>query len=302
MNPAPGTRPAWVDDALFPFESRFVELGGHVVHYIDEGTGPTLLLLHGNPTWSFLHRDLIPLLSHRFRCVALDYPGFGLSSAAPGYRYLPEEHAEVVQALVEHLDLRGYVPVVQDWGGPIGLAVAVRGPERVRGLVVGNTWGWRVDRDPWFVAFSHLMGGPLGRLLIGRANLFVERLIPAGHRRRTLGETEMAHYRAPFPDEAARAPTHVLPRRIVMSNALLDEVQRDLPGLAAKPALIVWGDRDIAFRSRERRRWERTLPDATTVILEGAGHYIQDDAPDDLAAAIHRWWETSVEPDRAPRA
>ena len=88
-------RPAWVDDELFPFESRFVDIDGHSVHYVDEGSGPTLLFLHGNPTWSFVYREVIESLRDEFRCIAVDYPGFGLSSAAPGYRYLPAEHAQV---------------------------------------------------------------------------------------------------------------------------------------------------------------------------------------------------------------
>lgn len=87
-------RPVWVDDELFPFESRFVAIDGHTVHYVDEGSGPTLLMLHGNPTWSFVYRDVIAALRDEFRCVAIDYPGFGSSSARSGYRYLPEEHTE----------------------------------------------------------------------------------------------------------------------------------------------------------------------------------------------------------------
>src|SRR5690625_268973 len=91
-------RPAWVDDALFPFESRFIDIDGHRVHYVDEGSGPVLLFLHGNPTWSFEYREVIEALRCDFRCIAVDYPGFGLSRAAPGYRYLPEEHARVIGA------------------------------------------------------------------------------------------------------------------------------------------------------------------------------------------------------------
>ncbi|MDQ4093086.1 MAG: alpha/beta fold hydrolase, partial [Actinomycetota bacterium] len=90
---SPGIRPGWVDEELFPFESRFAELDGHLVHYVDEGSGPIMLMLHGNPTWSFVYRDVIRSLRSRFRCIALDYPGFGLSEAAAGYRYSPEEHA-----------------------------------------------------------------------------------------------------------------------------------------------------------------------------------------------------------------
>ena len=127
------TRPAWVTPELLPFTSRFIALNGHTIHYLDEGQGPTLLMLHGNPAWSFLYRHLIAKLSAHFRCVALDYPGFGLSTAAPGYDYEPSSHAEVVRAFVEQLDLRDYTPIVQDWGGPIGLFVAGRSPCRCRG-------------------------------------------------------------------------------------------------------------------------------------------------------------------------
>ena len=113
-------RPDWLDPVLFPFESRFLDVDGATVHHVDEGTGPPLLLLHGNPTWSFLYREVIAGLRDRFRCVAPDYPGFGLSRPAPGYGFTPAEHAEVVRRLVLELDLRDVTLMVQDWGGPIG--------------------------------------------------------------------------------------------------------------------------------------------------------------------------------------
>jgi haloalkane dehalogenase len=129
-------RPAWVDDDPFPFESRFVTIDGHTIHYVDEGSGPALLLLHGNPTWSFVYRDVIHALRDEFRCVALDYPGFGLSSPRPGYRCLPEEHTHVVTAFVDALGLSGVTLVAHDWGGPIGLATVEQRPPRSTG------WCW----------------------------------------------------------------------------------------------------------------------------------------------------------------
>ena len=149
------TRPAWVDDELFPFESHFIEIDGHTVHYVDEGSGPTLLMLHGNPTWSFLFREVIRLLRNDFRCIALDYPGFGLSTPRPGYRYLPEEHAEVVTAFVDALDLKDVTLIGQDWGGMIGLAFATRNPGVVKRLVVLNTAGFGLPEGrslPWQIA------------------------------------------------------------------------------------------------------------------------------------------------------
>jgi haloalkane dehalogenase len=295
-------RPAWVDDELFPFDSRFVDIDGHSIHYVDEGAGPTLLLLHGNPTWSFVYRDVIRALRDEFRCVALDYPGFGLSRARPGYRQLPEEHAEVVTAFVDTLQLSGVTLVAQDWGGPIGLAAVQQRPTAFAGLVLANTWGWPITGDRRFERFSRLMGGPLGRLLIRRLNLFVNVLIPAGHRLRKPPTAELAHYRRALANPTRRNASAVLPRRITASRAFLADVEAGLADLASLPTLIVWGDADFAFRAKERQRWEQAFPDHHTVIVEGAGHFVQSDAPGQFAAAIRDWRSPPAQRDTARRS
>ena len=280
--------PPWVPHDLYPFESRYADVGGARVHYVDEGTGPPLLLLHGNPTWSFLYRDIIRGLRDRYRCVAVDYPGFGLSRAAPGYGYTPAEHAGVLEQLVVQLDLGDVTMMVQDWGGPIGFAVATRHPARFAAFVVGNTWAWPKS-DPGTQVFSRLLGGPVGAFLIKRRNVFVERILPGGVRRRQLPEEVMRAYRGPFPDPASRLPVHVFPREILRSIPFLAEVERGLPALRDRPALIVWPTKDVAFREPERRRWEQVFPNHRTILLEGAGHYIQEDAPEEIVAAIRDW-------------
>jgi haloalkane dehalogenase len=292
----PGTDaiPSWVPRDLFPFESRFITLEENTLHYVDEGQGPTLLLLHGNPTWSFLYREIIEGLRSRFRCVALDYPGFGLSRAAPGYDFLPASHARVVEAFVDALALgegAGLTPMVQDWAGPIGLWVASRRPAQVRGLIIGNTWAWPINGDPHFERFSKLMGGRVGRFAIRHLNAFVNLVLPKGVTRHKLDRRVMAAYRAPFATRDSRRPTHVFPREIRLSRDFLAEVESGLGPLADKPALILWGDRDIAFRARERQRFEQTFPRHRTVELPGAGHFIQEDAPEEIVAAIERWWD-----------
>jgi len=287
-------RPAWFPARLFPYEGRFVELEGCTVHYVDEGEAaesrPVLLMLHGNPTWSFLYRGLIERLRGRFRCVAPDYPGFGLSWAPPGYDFRPAAHARVVSALVERLGLRAIIPVVHDWGGPIGLGVAARTPARVAGLVIANSWAWPVNGDWHFEWFSRALGGRLGRLLIQRLNVFVNVLVPLGVRTHRPPPEVMAAYRGPFPDPARRLPTHVFPREILASREYLRRVEADIARLAHLPALIVWGGRDPAFRARERRRFESLFPRHRTVILERAGHFVPEDAPAEMAAAIWDWW------------
>lgn len=283
------TRPSWVDDDLFPFESRFADIDGHTVHYVDEGTGPTLLFLHGNPTWSFLWRDVIRELRAGFRCVALDYPGFGLSTPRPGYRYLPEEHADVVTGFVDALGLDGITLVGQDWGGPIGLAAAIRRPAAFDRLVLANTWAWPVNGTLHFEAFSRLIGGLPARFLVRRLNLLVNTFIPTGHRRRTPTAAEMTHYRRALDTPERRQACAVLPGRVLASRAFFAEVEAGLVTLAHLPALIVWGDADIAFRATERARLEAVFPHHRTVVVEGAGTYVESDAPEEFVAAIRDW-------------
>jgi haloalkane dehalogenase len=280
--------PDWLPRDLYPFEERYVEVDGARVHYVDEGDGPPLLLLHGNPTWSFLYRDVIKGLRETYRCIALDYPGFGLSTAPPGYGYTPAEHARVVERVVAELDLRDVTMMVQDWGGPIGFAVATRQPERFAAFVVGNTWAWPKS-DMGTQVFSRFLGGPVGRRLILQRNLFVERVLPAGVRRKKLAPEVMEAYRGPFPTPESRVPAWVFPREILGSRPFLAEVEAGLEAVRDRPALIVWPTKDVAFKGAERERWEQVFADHRTVTLEGAGHYIQEDAADEIVAAIRDW-------------
>jgi haloalkane dehalogenase len=282
------TRPAWVPEELYPFRDRYVEIEGAQVHYVDEGEGPPLLLLHGNPTWSFLYREIIEGLRGRHRCIAVDYPGFGLSQAAPGYGFRPADHAGIVEQLLQRLDLRNVTMMVQDWGGPIGFAVATRHPDRFRAFVIGNTWAWP-KADLGTQMFSRFLGGPVGGYLIGHRNFFVEKIIPGGVRRKKLSEAVMNAYRGPFPTPESRRPVRVFPREILASRPFLAEIEEALPALRGRPALIVWPTKDIAFRDPERRLWEERFPDHRTVILEGAGHYIQEDASEEIVEAIRDW-------------
>jgi haloalkane dehalogenase len=267
-----------------------VDLAGHTIHYVEEGSGPTLLMLHGNPTWSFAYRHLIRLLRDRFRCIALDYPGFGLSIAAEGYDHLPDSHTAVVERFVDLIGLHEFTPVMQDWGGPIGLGLAGRHAERVRALVILNTWAWPVGNDPHFVRFSKLMGGAIGGFAIRNFNAFVNVMIPLGTPRRKLTAEVMRAYRRPMSTRARREATHIFPRAIVESTPFLATVAAGLERLADKPVLLCWGDKDIAFRDRERAEFARVFPTSQTVVLPGAGHYVQEESPVEIATAIRTWW------------
>jgi len=167
--------------------------------------------------------------------------------------------------------------------------------------VLANTWGWPIRGDRHVEAFSLLMGGPLGRLLIRQFNLFVNMMIPAGHRLRKPTAAEMAHYQQALATPGRRDASAVFPRRITASRAFLANVEAGLADLASLPTLIVWGDADFAFRAKERQRWEQIFVDHQTVIVEGAGHFVQSDAPDRFAAAIRDWRSRPGQRDTPPR-
>ena len=276
-----------VDRNLYPFESKYIDAGDTRIHYIDEGDGPTLLLLHGNPSWSFLYRKMIPRLRDRYRCVAPDYPGFGLTVAPPDYRYTPREHSRALEAFVDALKLEGAIAMVQDWGGPVGLGLAGRRPELFRGFVIGNTFAWPLT-DFRVKVFSTTMGGPPGRLAAYAFNGVVKFFMKEGVRT-GLTKDELAMYLAPFAERSSRKATFISPWLLTRSEVYLNEVQQGLTQLRDRPALIAWGTADFAFREAERKRFESAFPDHHVTLLPGSGHFVQEDAPEAICDALLEW-------------
>jgi haloalkane dehalogenase len=194
----------------------------------------------------------------------------------------------VIERLVVELDLRDVTMMVQDWGGPIGFAVATRHPDRFSRFVIGNTWAWE-KTDPGTRGFSAFLGGPVGKQLILHRNFFATQVMRSSQRR----PFDVEPYARAFPTKESRIPTWVFPREIMASRAFLRGVEQALPRVTDRPALIVWPDGDVAFRGRERERWESLFPDHRTVVLENVGHYIQEEAPDEIVAAIRDWHSLS---------
>ncbi len=277
----------WIDRQEYPFESRTCNVPAGRLHYVDEGRGDPIVMVHGNPTWSYLYRHLIKRLRPEHRCIALDHIGFGLSDKPQDWSYLPEEHAANLTALIEGLGLQDITLVAQDWGGPIGLSYAVTHPENVARLVIMNTWAWPVNRDWYYIAFSGFMGGPIGRWLIRRHNFFARSVMrQAFGDKRKLTPAVHEQYLAALATPADRKGCSVFPGQIVKATPWLSQVWSNISVLRGKPTLIVWGMKDIAFREKELKRWVATFPQARTVRLSSVGHFVQEEAPDALAAAV----------------
>ena len=281
------------DPRLFPFESRWIDSSAGRVHYIDEGVGPPILFLHGNPTWSFLYRGIVIRLRRRHRCVALDYPGFGLSERPEHYDYTPAEHAGVVRELVHELELSELTIMGQDWGGPIGLQVALEELPRLRALVMGNTWYWPLGE--WQMkTFAYVASmDPVQSMILNR-NLFVERLMPLAVKH-PLAEEVMQHYRDAQPTPKSRIGIAELARQLLAASDWLADLEEGVrSSLANVPLLLTWGIHDMAFPRRYMERFREDFRLARVHRLD-AKHLIQEDAPAEISSAIEGFL-SSLEP------
>ena len=282
----------------FPFEPRFVTVGDIRLHYVDEGPrdAAPILMLHGNPTWSYMYREPIARLTERgHRCVAFDHMGFGRSDKpADPRRYRLATHVENAVRLLDDLDLSDVTLLLHDWGGPIGLGAALDRAERIRAVVVMNTWAWELPSFlPPFLRQFRTEG--LGELLALGGNLFVES-IPGGMFRRDTDPQMMDAYRAPFPDYWSRIGTLAFPRDVPLterdpSAAAIARIQEGLSRLD-KPLLLVWGMRDRVFQPVFIDQWRELVPGARVVQLDDAGHYLVEDRPDAVADAVDEFVKT----------
>lgn len=280
----------WIDRNEYPFDSHYFQTAAGRMHYVDEGSGEAVVMLHGNPAWSFLYRKLIKRLSPHYRCIAPDHIGFGLSDKPSEWDYLPEQHAHNLAALIDHLGLKDITLVVNDWGGPIGMHYAATHPENVKRLVVTNTWAWPVNDDFHYVAFSAFMGGPIGRLLIKRFNFFAGTFMRMafGDKSR-LGEHAHRHYTNALPTAASRKGCYVFPKQIVASTPWLESLHHRMGTLQDKPTLFVWGMKDVAFREKELRHWQQLLPNSVALRLGTVGHFVAEEAPQELGDALENF-------------
>jgi haloalkane dehalogenase len=276
----------------FPFEPHYLEQDGLRLHYLDEGADDPVLCLHGEPTWSFLYRKMIPVLVGAARVVAPDYFGFGRSDkpVEAGW-YSFNRHYGSILRLVEELDLRALTVVVQDWGGPIGLRLAVENPERVERLVIMNTGigGGRPPSETW-LRFRDLVRAAGSDFQAGR-------LIRTSAVR-GLADEVVAAYDAPFPVPESKAGVLAFPEQVPTEpehpNTEPLMAIREALRSWQKPALVLFGDSDPIFAPRVAERIAEWIPGALPAeLIENAGHFVQEDAGEQAAERITRFLRTA---------
>lgn len=285
--------PTWLDRDAYPFARRSIALRHGVVHYVDEGQGPPVLFVHGTPTWSFEYRHLIRGLSATHRCIAADHLGFGLSSRPAAFPYTPEAHAEVLAELVRTLGLEHLTLVVHDFGGPIGLPLALRTPSPVDRVVLLNTWMWPFDDDPAMLRRARIAGSAMGAWLYRHLNFSLKVLMPSVYgNRAALTPAIHRQYLEVFRDPGSRVfVLHALAKALTGARDFYQRLWQQVARLRETPVLIVWGMKDSAFTPRVLERWIGALPQASVVRLESAGHWPHEEQPAAVLDAITRWME-----------
>ena len=286
--PAPAVRnAAWFDRKGYPFESRFLELPEGRLHYLDEGSGPAVVFVHGTPSSSYDFRALIAKLRLRYRCIALDHLGFGFSDRPARFDDPLGLHTKNLTRLLEALDVDRYALVAHDFGGPIALPLAVAHPERLRALCLMNTWAWSMNEDPEFSKIRRLAGSSLMRFLYLYANFSARVMAKSSWGTRApLTRNRHRHFTGFFPNRASRMGTWTFAKSLVTEDERFDAIAERLGSLASVPALVVWGMADKFVGAPHLARWKRELPNARFVELENVGHFPEDEASDDVLAEL----------------
>ncbi|MBC5773353.1 alpha/beta fold hydrolase [Pontibacter sp. KCTC 32443] len=283
--------PKWLDRILYPFAHHTLQLPQGNMHYVDEGTGDAIVFVHGTPTWSFLWRQQIKRLSRTHRCIAPDHLGFGLSDKPTemDFAYTPEAHADNLERLIDHLQLKNITLVVHDFGGPIGLRYALRHPENVKNLVILNTWMWNLEEEKQMMKVSKFLSGGVGRFMYLQLGFSPRFLLPKGyHERKHLTKDVHNHYLKPFTSPQARLGTWKFAVALHDSNAYFAELWEQREKLRSINKLILWGEKDKLLPLHFLDKWQQEFPE-TKVIKYKAGHFVQEERGGEIAEAIQRF-------------
>lgn len=284
-------RPDWVNPALYPFESHFFDSGEGRMHYIDEGAGEVLLFVHGTPTWSFLYRQQIQALRTHYRCIAVDHLGFGLSDKPEAGNYHPARQAERLEQLVSALGLQEITLIVHDFGGPIGLHLAIRHPERVRRVILFNSWLWSTAEDPNARQAARFLKSRLGKWIYRQTNFSPKILLKQGFRdKKTLTREIHRHYLRPFGGAADRSGLFQIAQSLLGASDWFGELYRQRAQLAAIPALQLWGEQDPFIQGYQKDRWLEIFPDLEQHSLP-AGHFAQEECAVEVNEKIRHFLE-----------
>lgn len=283
------------DTPGFAFQPHFASINGHRLHYLDEGSGPVVVMVHGNPNWVYYWRNLIPALSDRFRCLAIDHIGCGLSDKPDDaqYPYTLSRRIDDLTAWIEQLQIDGPIHIIaHDWGGMIASGFATRHPDRIGKLVMLNTAAFPLPKTaqiPWQLKLAR--SPVFGAILMRGFNAFSRGAVKSCVTRKPMPADVAAAYCAPYDSWAHRIAVHRFVQDIPLKPGdrgydVVAQIAQDFVMLKDKPLLIGWGERDFVFNDHFLKEWIARCPQAKVLRYSDCGHYVLEDAADELIPEI----------------
>lgn len=282
--------------AEYPFQPRFFTVDGHQLAYLDQGQGAPVVMVHGNPSWSYLYRNLVAHLQDRYRCIVPDHLGCGFSDKPQDTPYRLANHLENLERLLDQLAIERCVLVVHDWGGAIGMGWAGKHADRVAGVVVLNTAAFRSTRLPLRIAVCRWP--ILGEVLVRGLNGFAGAAIFMAVVKRMRPEVARS-FLAPYDNWRNRIAVHRFVQDIPMepnhpSWSTLVAIEEGLRHLQQVPMLLCWGGQDFCFNDWFYHQWQRRFPQAEAHYYKEAGHYVLEDALEEIAPLVDRFLEQTL--------
>lgn len=276
----------WLDTSEYPFQSNYFDINGHRLHYIDEGKGETILFVHGTPSWSFDYRNIIKKLKTDYRCIAIDHIGFGLSDKPEHYDYSTQNHSKTLERFVLEKQLDNITLVVHDFGGAIGLNFALRHPEKIKNLVILNSWLWSSKTDPDFIKLSKILKSSLLPFLYRYLNFSPKFILPKSFGDRKLSKHLLKQYTQPFADKTQRNGALAFAKSLLNDQDWFQELWDKRQAISDKPTLFIWGTKDPVIKPHYLDKFQNGFTNSKTVQLETCGHFPQEEQPEMVTKSI----------------
>lgn len=276
----------WLDTTEYPFTSHYFHINHQQLHYIDEGQGETILFVHGTPSWSFDFRNVIKELKNHYRCIAMDHIGFGLSSKPKHYDYTTQNHSLTLEKFVLEKQLNQITLVVHDFGGVIGLNFAMRHPEKIKRLVIFNSWLFSSQHDPDFKKLSKVLKSPVLPFLYRYLNFSPRFILPKSFGDHKMQKRLVKQYTLPFKNATQRNGALAFARSLLNDQDWFEQLWNNRLTIANKPTLFIWGMKDPVIKPHYLEKFKSGFTHSTTVQLETCGHFPQEEQPDRVAKSM----------------
>jgi haloalkane dehalogenase len=276
----------WLDKIEYPFSDNYFHVNNQKLHYIDEGQGEVILFVHGTPSWSFDYRNIIKELKSNYRCFAIDHIGFGLSDKPKDYDYSTVNHSKTLEKFVIEKQLNNITLVVHDFGGPIGLNFAIHHPDKVKKIIILNSWLWSSENDPDYIKLKKVLKNPLLPFLYRSINFSPRFILPNSFGDDKISKNLLKQYTKPFANSSERNGALAFAKSLLNDQNWFEYLWNKRSVISDKPTLLIWGMKDPIIKPHYLDKFQKGFTNSKTVQLETSGHFPQEEQPEKVINAI----------------